>query len=101
MVNAGNAMLAPSVTRRMISNFADRGTSRAQQARRLIAGLTEREREVLHLVGEGMSNADVGGKLFMSEATVKTHVSRLLSKLDCVNRVQAAILAHDAGLLDG
>ncbi len=100
VVNEGNAMLAPSVTRRLISDFAERGSTRAREARSRIAALTEREREVLRLVGEGLSNADIGMKLYMSEATVKTHVSRLLTKLGCANRVQAAILAHDAGLLD-
>ncbi|WP_267595795.1 response regulator [Carbonactinospora thermoautotrophica] len=100
VVDEGNAMLAPSVTRRLISDFAGRGSTRAQEARSRLSTLTEREREVLRLVGKGLSNADIGMKLYMSEATVKTHVSRLLTKLGCANRVQAAILAHEAGLLD-
>jgi DNA-binding NarL/FixJ family response regulator len=62
--------------------------------------LTDREREVLVAVGRGLSNAEIGRELHLSEATVKTHVSRLLLKLGCANRVQVAILAHDAGLLE-
>ncbi len=73
-------------------------TVRAEDARRRLAGLTGREREVLALLGEGLSNADAGARLHMSEATVKTYVSRILTKLDCDNRVQAALLARDAGL---
>ncbi|MEU9482912.1 response regulator transcription factor [Streptomyces decoyicus] len=98
-VHDGDAMLAPSVTRRLISNFSARGTSRASDARRRTSVLTDREGEVLRLVGEGLSNAEIGARLHMSESTVKTHMSRLLAKLECANRVQAAILAHDAGLL--
>lgn len=97
-VHEGNAMLAPSVTRRLISTFSTRGTLRATEARRRIAALTEREVEVLGLAGQGMSNAEIGGLLHMSESTVKTHMTRLLAKLECTNRVQAAILAYDAGL---
>ncbi|MBT2369337.1 response regulator transcription factor [Streptomyces sp. ISL-10] len=98
-VNAGDAMLAPSVTRRLIQDFVGRDTSRQVHARNRVAELTERECQVLRLLAEGQSNADIGGCLFMSEATVKTHVSRVLAKLGCANRVQAAIVAHDAGLL--
>jgi DNA-binding NarL/FixJ family response regulator len=65
-----------------------------------VSGLTEREAEVLVAVGKGLSNADIGRELFLSEATVKAHVSRLLTKLDATNRVQVAIVAHEAGLLD-
>ncbi|CAM5465571.1 Response regulator transcription factor OS=Streptomyces tendae OX=1932 GN=GUR47_07290 PE=4 SV=1 [Streptomyces tendae] len=71
---------------------------RGEEARRRLAGLTGREREVLALLGEGLSNAAAGARLHMSEATVKTYVSRVLTKLDCDNRVQAALLARDAGL---
>ncbi|WP_328385218.1 response regulator transcription factor [Streptomyces sp. NBC_00400] len=97
-VHEGNAMLAPSVTRRLISTFSTRGTLRGTEARRRISALTEREVEVLGLVGQGMSNAEISGLLHMSESTVKTHMTRLLAKLECTNRVQAAILAYDAGL---
>jgi len=99
VVAAGEAMLSPRVTRRLISRFAGAGASREQVARDRLSGLTERESEVLLAVARGLSNADIGRELFLSEATVKTHVSRLLMKLRLTNRVQAAILAHDAGLV--
>ncbi|MEV0286288.1 MULTISPECIES: response regulator transcription factor [unclassified Kribbella] len=102
VVAAGDAMLSPAVTRRLIGHFAaDSRSDRQRQARERIAVLTDREREVLAAVGRGLSNADIGKTLYMSEATVKAHVSRVLVKLDATNRVQVAILAHDAGLLDG
>ncbi|MEY2419323.1 MAG: hypothetical protein QOG90_2003, partial [Actinomycetota bacterium] len=92
---------SPTVTRRLISHFAtDPRAERRQQALELTATLSPRELEVLVEVGRGASNADIGTTLFMSEATVKAHVSRVLVKLDRANRVQAAILAHDAGLTD-
>ncbi|MFC6161290.1 response regulator [Kribbella jiaozuonensis] len=101
VVAAGDAMLSPAVTRRLIGHFAgDPRTDRRRVARERISKLTEREREVLVEVGRGLQNADIGRKLFMSEATVKAHVSRALVKLDATNRVQMAILAYEAGLLD-
>jgi len=101
VVAAGDAMLSPGVTRRLIGHFAaDPRVDRRRQALERLAGLTDREREVLVQVGQGLSNADIGRSLFMSEATVKAHVSRVLVKLGVANRVQVAILAHDAGLLD-
>jgi DNA-binding NarL/FixJ family response regulator len=99
-VAEGNAMLAPTVTRRLIAEFAARGGGQAAAARKRLEALTGRELEVVVAVAQGLSNAEIGRRLFMSEATVKAHVSRVLSKLDLDNRVQAAILAHDAGLLD-
>ncbi|HET6293914.1 MAG TPA: response regulator transcription factor [Kribbella sp.] len=102
VVAAGDAMLSPAVTKRLIGHFAaDSRTDRQRVARERLTTLTEREREVLAAVAGGLSNADIGKRLFMSEATVKAHVSRVLVKLDATNRVQVAILAHDAGLLDG
>ena len=98
-VAAGNAMLSPTVTKRLLVEFTARGSSRAVAAQQL-AALTEREREVVVAVAQGLSNAEIGRRLFMSEATVKAHVSRVLAKLGMSNRVQAAILAHDAGLLN-
>lgn len=98
-VAAGNAMLGPTITKRLLSTFVDRGGSRAEQARGRLDALTEREREVILGVGRGLSNAEIGRELAMSEATVKAHVSRCLAKLDLSNRVQAAILVHDAGLI--
>ncbi len=97
----GHAMLAPSVTKRMLERFAspspaDSAAGRAEAVRRLSV-LSERERQVLVAVAEGKSNAEVGRALGMRETTVKAHVSRILAKLEMSNRVQAAILAHDAG----
>lgn len=101
VVAAGEAMLAPAVTRRLLTHFADgRRNAKRQAARERLAGLTERESEVLAAVGHGLSNADIGKQLYMSEATVKAHVSRLLDKLQATNRVQIAIAAHEAGLFD-
>jgi len=101
VVASGDSMLSPSVTRRLIAHFADDGRAQRQEAARSrLEGLTDREAEVLVAVGRGLSNAEIGAELFMSEATVKAHVSRLLVKLDQSNRVQLAILAHDAGLTD-
>jgi DNA-binding NarL/FixJ family response regulator len=99
VVAAGEAMLSPTVTRRLIGHFAADGrTDRQRTARERLAALTERELEVLAAVGRGLSNAEIGRELYMSEATVKAHVSRVLVKLDATNRVQVAIVAHDAGL---
>ncbi|PPK98089.1 DNA-binding NarL/FixJ family response regulator [Kineococcus xinjiangensis] len=100
VVAAGEAMLSPTVTRRLVGHFAaDAVNPRRQKAQERLRLLTERETEVLAAVGRGLSNADIGRELYMSEATVKTHVSRLLTKLDATNRVQVAIVAHDAGLM--
>jgi DNA-binding NarL/FixJ family response regulator len=102
VVAAGEAMLSPAVTRTLIGHFAaESARDRRQAARERLDGLTPRERDVLVGVGRGLSNAEIGRELFMSEATVKTHVSHLLLKLGCGNRVQVAILAHEAGLLAG
>ena len=98
-VAGGDAMLSPAVTRRLIARFADdtANSRRARAAERLDV-LSDRERQVAIEVARGASNADVAARLYMSEATVKAHVSRLLTKLDLTNRVQVAILVHDAGL---
>ncbi|WP_329280694.1 response regulator transcription factor [Streptomyces sp. NBC_00691] len=96
---AGDAYLSPAATRHVVERLATgREAARAEEARGRVAGLSEKEREVLALLGEGLSNADAGKRLHMSEATVKTYVSRILAKLHCENRVQAALLARDAGL---
>ncbi|MCX4982041.1 response regulator transcription factor [Streptomyces sp. NBC_00572] len=96
---AGDAYLSPAATRHVVERLATgRESARAEEARGRVAGLSEKERDVLALLGEGLSNADAGKRLHMSEATVKTYVSRILAKLDCENRVQAALLARDAGL---
>jgi DNA-binding NarL/FixJ family response regulator len=96
---AGDAYLSPAATRHVVERLAtSRESARAEEARRRVAALSEKEREVLALLGEGLSNADAGKRLHMSEGTVKTYVSRILAKLDCENRVRAALLARDAGL---
>jgi DNA-binding NarL/FixJ family response regulator len=98
-VAAGEAMLSPAVTRRLIEHVADDGMgARRARARELLGRLTDREREVAVAIGQGKSNADIAAELYMSVATVKAHVSRLLQKLDLDNRVQIALLAHDAGV---
>jgi DNA-binding NarL/FixJ family response regulator len=98
-VAAGDAVLSPPVTRRVIAHFVGRSTGRAERARGALQALTGREHEVVGLVAEGLANAEIGQRLAMSEATVKAHVSHILVKLDVSNRVQAAILVHEAGLL--
>lgn len=96
---AGDAYLSPAATRHVVERLATgREAARSEQARVRVAALSEKERDVLAVLGEGLSNADAGRRLHMSEATVKTYVSRILAKLDCENRVQAALLARDAGL---
>ncbi|MEV0145767.1 MULTISPECIES: response regulator transcription factor [unclassified Nonomuraea] len=97
-VAAGHAMLSPTVTKRVISSFAGRGSSRAEIARGRLASLTAREEDVIRAVARGLSNAEIGRELKLTEATVKAHVSRVLAKLGLANRVQAAILVHDADL---
>jgi DNA-binding NarL/FixJ family response regulator len=99
LVAAGEAMLSPAVTRRLIEHVADDGLgARRARARELLDRLTDREREVAIAIGQGKSNADIAAELYMSVATVKAHVSRLLTKLELSNRVQIALLAHDAGV---
>ncbi|KUJ65131.1 LuxR family transcriptional regulator [Streptomyces albus subsp. albus] len=96
---AGDAYLSPGATRHVVDSLASgHSVLRAERARRRLEALTERELKVLALLGEGLSNADAGQRIHMSEATVKTYVSRILTKLGCDNRVQAALLARDAGL---
>ncbi|MEU2348759.1 response regulator transcription factor [Modestobacter sp. NPDC049651] len=98
----GTATLSPAVTRTLVDSYVDRRAApRRAAALARVAALSEREREVLRLLGTGGSNAELAGRLFVSEATVKTYVSRLLTKLELSNRTQAAILAHEAGLLEG
>jgi DNA-binding NarL/FixJ family response regulator len=97
----GTATLSPAVTATLIDSYVDRKAApRRAQALRKVAALSDREREVLQLLGTGESNAELARQLYVSEATVKTYVSRLLTKLELANRTQAAILAHEAGLLE-
>ena len=93
----GDAMLAPGPTSRLLSRFAS-GPAPGEAAARL-EGVTEREHEVLRLVARGRSNQEIGAELFLSEATVKTYVSRLLTKLDLRDRVQLAVLAYEHGIV--
>jgi DNA-binding NarL/FixJ family response regulator len=97
VVAAGDALLAPSVTRRLIEEFAKRPEPVAIKSKELET-LTEREREVLREVAKGLTNAEIAQRLHVSETTVKTHVAHLLDKLDLRDRVQAVILAYEAGL---
>lgn len=94
----GHTVLSPAAARRLIAASTDSLPAR-DKAREQVASLTERERQVLAGLGEGLSNAQIAGRLFLSEATVKGYVSRMLDKLDCLNRTQAGLLAHDAGLV--
>jgi DNA-binding NarL/FixJ family response regulator len=99
LVAAGEAMLSPAVTRTLIERFgADTSEPRRAAAREALRALTDREREVAAEVAQGRSNAEIAARLYMSEATVKAHVSRVLAKLGAANRVQVAIMARDAGL---
>ena len=93
----GNTVLSPAAARRLIAASADQQPARTR-ARELVATLTDRETEVLTGLAEGLSNAQIASRMYLSEATVKGYVSRMLVKLDCANRTQAGLLAHDAGL---
>jgi DNA-binding NarL/FixJ family response regulator len=95
----GAAYLSPKVARRVITQLAGGRMARGAAARDRIEGLTEREREVLALVGAGLSNAEIARRLHIVEGTVKAYVSTILTRLDVRNRVQAAIVAHEAGLV--
>ncbi|GAA0932095.1 response regulator transcription factor [Nonomuraea longicatena] len=96
-VAAGEPILSPAVTRQLITHVADGGAGeRTDRARTLLARLSEREREVALAVGQGRSNAEIGSALYMSVATVKAHVSRILTKLELSNRVQIALTVYDA-----
>ncbi len=99
IVAAGEALLAPSVTRRLLDRVASRLPPANENAIPALHELTERELEVLKLMARGLSNAEIAEKLVVSETTVKTHVSRVLSKLDIRDRVQAVILAYETGLV--
>jgi len=98
VIAAGEALLAPSVTRRLLDRFASRLPALAATSNPALAELTERELEVLRLVAQGLSNAEIADRLVVSETTVKTHVAHVFAKLDLHDRVQAVILAYQAGL---
>jgi DNA-binding NarL/FixJ family response regulator len=106
VVAAGDALIAPSVTRRLIADFAGTSGPAAPEPdaepaadSRLIAEITDREREVLALVGQGLSNTEIAERLVISAATAKTHVARLFAKLEARDRVHLAIVAFEAGLV--
>jgi DNA-binding NarL/FixJ family response regulator len=98
-VAAGEAVAAPSVTRRLIAHFVDTTLARSRHDERL-AALTPREREVLTLIARGLANAEIAAALHLSEGTVKTHIGRILAKLNLRDRVQAVILGYETGLVD-
>ncbi len=99
IVAAGEALLAPSVTKRLIEQFA-KSQPRTSPCSNRLTGLTEREREVMVLVGRGLSNQEIAAELYIAEQTVKTHVSKILTKLSLRDRVQAVVLAYDTGLVE-
>ncbi|GEB61086.1 response regulator [Streptomyces gardneri] len=99
VVAAGDALIAPGVTRRLIADFARRPEAVPERSPRPVEGITEREREVLTLVGRGLSNTEIAEDLFITVATAKSHVSRLLTKLGARDRVQLVITAYEAGLV--
>jgi DNA-binding NarL/FixJ family response regulator len=94
----GHTVLSPAAARRLIAASTDSLPAR-DKAREQVATLTEREQQVLAGLGEGLSNAQIAARLFLSEATIKGYVSKMLDKLGCLNRTQAGLLAHDAGLV--
>ena len=99
VVASGEALLAPKVTRRLIEQFVQQPVAARTEPHPGLSSLTEREREVLAAVARGLSNAEIGEELFMSHATAKTHVSRLLTKLDARDRAQLVMLAYEAGVV--
>jgi DNA-binding NarL/FixJ family response regulator len=99
LVQSGDALLAPTITRRLIERFAQREEAPQATLHRDLSGLTPRELEVLRLLATGLSNAELADRLFLSPTTVKTHIGRILSKLDLRDRVQAVVLAYETGLI--
>src|SRR5438094_9949033 len=97
IVAAGDALLAPSITRRLIAEFAARPDPQEPPAQ--LAELTDRENEILRLVAAGLSNADIAGRLVISPLTAKTHVGRILAKLGCHDRAQLVTLAYETGIV--
>src|SRR3954471_6246595 len=99
VVAGGEALLAPAITRRLLDRFAEGGPTGRREPPPALSALTEREVEVLRLVATGMSNAELADRLFLSETTVKSHVSSVLRKLGLRDRVQAVVLAYEAGVV--
>jgi DNA-binding NarL/FixJ family response regulator len=98
VVAAGEALLAPSITRRLIESFVE-ARPRPSAGTTVLNGLTDREREVLRLIALGRSNAEISAELFIAEQTTKTHVGRILQKLELRDRVQAVVLGYETGLV--
>ena len=98
-IAAGDALLAPTVTRRLLDRYADRLPPVNEERNAALRDLTEREVEVLRLVGRGLSNREIAESLFLAEPTVKTHISHVFDKLDLRDRAQAVVLAYEAGLV--
>jgi DNA-binding NarL/FixJ family response regulator len=98
VVAAGESLLAPKITTRLIADFVQRPAEPEREPHPDLDTLTEREREVLGAVAKGLSNAEIGDELFMSQATAKTHVSRLLSKLHARDRAQLVVIAYESGV---
>lgn len=103
VVARGDAMMSPSVTRRLIDNLASRGSAPGGSVRSVpgheLSRLTEREREILGLVAEGLSNEEIAARLYLSPLTTKTHVSRILAKLEARDRAQLVVIAYESGLV--
>jgi DNA-binding NarL/FixJ family response regulator len=99
VVAGGEALLAPTVTRRLLDRFAETLPGGSREPSPKLGSLTDREIEVLRLLASGLSNAELAERLFLSETTVKSHVSSVLRKLDVRDRVQAVVLAYEAGLV--
>ncbi|MEU7473036.1 response regulator transcription factor [Streptomyces sp. NPDC044984] len=99
LVQTGDALLAPTITRRLIEHFAPHDKPQTIAPHRDLSGLTPRELEVLRLLATGLSNAELASRLFLSPTTVKSHVGRILSKLDLRDRVQAVVFAYETGLI--
>ena len=97
-VAAGDALLSPTITRRVIKQFARRSRPSVPEG---VGELTARELEILRLIADGLSNAEIGQQLFIGETTVKTHVTHILQKLNLRDRVQAVVLAYQSGMFDG
>lgn len=98
LVATGDALLAPSITRRLVERFAQ-PSKRTRNTHHLLLSLTPREREVFELIAQGLNNAEIAANLSLSEATVKTHVARILSKLELRDRVQVVVLAYESGIV--
>ncbi|MER7842872.1 response regulator transcription factor [Kitasatospora sp. NPDC096077] len=99
VVAAGEALLAPSVTRRLIADFARTRPAKRRDPKLRLNGLTPRETEVLELIARGLSNQEIAAQLVLAEQTVKTHIGRILAKLDLRDRAQAVVLAYESGLV--